>query len=58
MVLINCLKKIFSTEYMVKPSERLGEIPGDKEAYSSFVKLAWPAMIESMFVAMAALLIQ
>ncbi len=46
-------KKIFSTEYMVKPSERLGSLPSDGEAYSSFVKLAWPAMIESLFVAMA-----
>ncbi len=47
------LKKVFSTEYMVKPSERIGELPKSKEAYSSFVKIAWPAMIESLFVAMA-----
>ncbi len=53
MVLTNCFKKIFSTEYMVKPSERLGELPKNKEAYLSFVKIAWPAMIESLFVAMA-----
>ncbi len=31
----------------------MGELPASREAYSSFVKLAWPAMIESMFVAMA-----
>ncbi len=36
---------------MVKPSERLGELPSNKDAYSSFVKIAWPAMIESLFVA-------
>ncbi len=47
------LKKIFSTEYMVKPSERLGDLPGNKEAYFTFVKMAWPAMIESLFVALA-----
>ena len=46
-------KKIFSTEYMVKPNERLGDIPKNSVAYMSFVKLAWPAMIESLFVAMA-----
>lgn len=38
---------------MVKPSERLGALPSNREAYSSFVKMAWPAMIESLFVAMA-----
>lgn len=47
------LRKIFSTEYMVKPSERLGDLPKSGEAYSSFVKIAWPAMIESLFVALA-----
>ena len=47
------LRKIFSTEYMVKPSERLGDLPRSKDAYKAFVKIAWPAMIESMFVAMA-----
>lgn len=48
---VGILKKLFSTEYMVKPSERLGEIPKSKDAYSAFIKIAWPAMIESMFVA-------
>lgn len=47
------LEKLFSTEYMVKPQGRMGELPSNREAYSAFVKLAWPAMIESMFVAMA-----
>ena len=50
---INFLKKLFSTQYMVKPKERLGDIPSNKEAYFSFVKIAWPAMIESLFVAFA-----
>lgn len=50
---MTALKKLFSTEYMVKPHERQGEVPGNREAYSAFVKLAWPAMIESMFVALA-----
>ncbi len=47
------LEKIFSTEYMVKPQGRLGALPSNRDAYSAFVKLAWPAMIESLFVAMA-----
>ena len=50
---MSILKKIFSTEYMVKPAERLGGLPGNKEAYTSYIKIAWPAMIESLFVALA-----
>ncbi|MBE6679833.1 MAG: MATE family efflux transporter [Ruminococcaceae bacterium] len=50
---IGILKKLFSTEYMVKPEDRLGDLPRSGEAYSTFIKLAWPAMIESLFVAMA-----
>lgn len=50
---MTALKKLYSTKYMVKPSEKRGEIPSNREAYSSFIKLAWPAMIESMFVALA-----
>lgn len=47
------LKKVFSTEYMVKPQARRGELPTSRAAYSAFIKLAWPAMIESLFVCMA-----
>ncbi len=47
------LKKLFLTEYMVKPQARRGEIPTSRAAYSEFIKLAWPAMIESLFVCMA-----
>lgn len=50
---MTALKKLFSTEYMVKSHDRKGELPSNREAYSAFVKLAWPAMIESMFVALA-----
>lgn len=47
------LRKLFSIEYMVKPQDRRGELPGNRAAYSAFIKLAWPAMLESMFVALA-----
>ncbi|MBQ9429769.1 MAG: MATE family efflux transporter [Clostridia bacterium] len=45
--------KLFSNEYMVKPSRRLGELPTNREAYTAFILLAWPAMLESLFVCMA-----
>lgn len=50
---LRLFNRIFSTEYMIKPSEKLGELPNNKEAYSSFIKIAWPSLIESLFVAMA-----
>ncbi|MBR5539650.1 MAG: MATE family efflux transporter [Clostridia bacterium] len=46
------LNKLFSTEYMVKPQARLGELPTNRAAYSDFINLAWPAIIESLFVCM------
>lgn len=50
--MISLFRKLFSTEYMVKPQARLGELPPSRAAYSDFIKLAWPAMIESLFVCM------
>lgn len=47
------VRRLFSTQYMVKENERLGELPPSREAYLTFSSLAWPAMIESMFVVMA-----
>ena len=50
--MVGLIKKLFLTEYMVKPQARLGELPTSRAAYSDFIKLAWPAMIESLFVCM------
>ena len=47
------LSRIFSTEYMVKEELRRGDLPANREAYPAFIRLAWPAMIESLFVALA-----
>lgn len=51
--MLSLFKKLFSTEYMVKPQARMGEIPTSRAAYSDFIKIAWPAMIESLFVCFA-----
>lgn len=50
--MVGLIKKLFLTECMVKPQARLGELPTSRAAYSDFIKLAWPAMIESLFVCM------
>lgn len=48
------LKKIFGRfllpENMVKDSEKLGDSYGAKEMYSSFVRIAWPALMESVLI--------
>ena len=46
-------ERLFSNEYMVKPANRRGELPTNRAAYSAFIGLAWPAMLESLFVCMA-----
>ena len=48
--MLSFFKKIFFVEYMVKPQALRGELPKSRAAYSEFIKLAWPAMIESLFV--------
>ena len=44
------LDRIFSTKYMVKEKDRVGELPSSKEAYKKTLHLAWPSMTESVLV--------
>lgn len=47
---MQALQRIFSTKYMVKEKDRVGEIPSSKEAYKKTFNLAWPSMTESVLV--------
>ncbi len=49
------LRRFFSTEYMVSPSQRLGELPGSQEAYGTALKMALPSMSEALLVALVSL---
>ncbi len=47
---MQALKRIFSTRYMLKEKDKVGEIPTSKEAYKKTFDLAWPSMTESVLV--------
>ncbi len=47
---MQALQRLFSTKYMVKQKDRVGEIPSSKEAYKKTFHLAWPSMTESVLV--------
>lgn len=40
----------FSVSRMLKPSQRIGEVPDSKTVYQNFFKIAWPSAIESTLV--------
>lgn len=44
------LKKLLLPEYMVKNSQKLGTDYPAKEMYSSFIRIAWPALMESVLI--------
>lgn len=45
------IKRLFSTEHMVKEKDRLGEITPTKEAYKTSINIAAPAVAEMMSLA-------
>ena len=49
---MNILKRLFSTQYMVKPDMRKGEIPSSKEAYTNSLRIAIPAVIEMVSISL------
>ena len=47
-------RRLFSTEYMV-PRERIaGQMPDNRTAYKTVVHIAWPSIMESVFVTLIA----
>ena len=46
--------RLFSCECMVKPSERRGWLPPTRDAYRIVLGLAWPAIVESVLIYLAA----
>ena len=49
----NVLRRFFSAEYMLKPSQRTGEpIPTTKEVYKRHFDMTWPCAIESVLVSL------
>jgi putative MATE family efflux protein len=46
------IRHIFSTQYLLKPEKRLGDIPPTREAYSNSLSIALPAVTEMVFMAL------
>jgi len=48
--MLEILRRLFSTEYMVKGNFRQGDVTPTKEAYKTSLEIALPAMIELLSV--------
>ncbi len=47
---MNILKKLYSPEHIIPEGERLGDLPSTRSAYRDVLKLAWPAIFESLML--------
>lgn len=52
--MVELLKRFYSTEHMVKPENRLGELPDTLSAYRRNYNLAWPAALEAVLISLVA----
>lgn len=46
------LKALWSCEHMIKPSEKLGDLPADRDIYRRILKMAIPAVLESFLISL------
>ena len=46
------INRLFGVEYMVKPDLRRGELPSNREAYQTELKIAAPSMCEMIFLSL------
>ena len=44
------MKKFFTVSGMIKPNQRLGDLPTTKTIYTNFIKMAWPSALEALLV--------
>jgi len=52
MQVIAALKGFFSVDRMLRQEERMGEIPTSREAYRDLWRIAWPSIIEMVFMSL------
>lgn len=45
-------QSLWSCERMIDPSEKLGDLPSDREVYGRILKMALPAVLESFLISM------
>lgn len=46
------MTNLFTVKSMIKPNQMVGVLPTTKEAYSNFVRIAWPSALESLLVSL------
>lgn len=49
------LKKLYEPRYMLKSGHIVGELPTAKDAYSTTLRIAWPAITESVLVCLVSI---
>lgn len=52
--MLKMFQKFFLIEYMIKPEQKLGDIPTSKEVYKTAVEIAWPSALEAVLVQLIA----
>lgn len=52
--MLKIFQKFFLSEYMIKPEQKLGDIPTSKEVYKTAVSIAWPSALEAVLVQLIA----
>lgn len=50
--MISLIKKFLSVEGMIAAKDRKGALPPSKEVYGTFLRMAWPSALESVFVSL------
>jgi len=44
------LRRFFLPQYMLRPSQRMAEVYPAREFYTNYIRIAWPALMESVLV--------
>ncbi|SDN11116.1 MATE family efflux transporter [Acetanaerobacterium elongatum] len=50
--MITLLKRLFNVNNMLKPQQRLGEIPSTSSMYLSTYRIAWPSALEAVLISL------
>lgn len=51
---LNILTGYFNPKHILRKTDVLGELPTQREAFSQFIKVAWPSMLESLLIGLVA----
>lgn len=52
---MNIIKHLCSPEFLLRKTQLKGEIPSAKDAYTSFIRISWPSVMESVLIGLVGL---